>query len=81
MAKARVVWSGNRQIILLPPEFRISNREVEIFRRGDEIILREKPRGMARAFELIAGLPDDFMAMGVRTPRPRSAALSGGVSG
>jgi antitoxin VapB len=71
MAKARVVRSGNRQIVLLPPQFRIAGREVEIFRRGDEIILREKPRGMARVFELIAGLPDDFMADGRQDTPPQ----------
>jgi hypothetical protein len=37
---------------------------VEIFRRGNEIVLREKrPRpNMARAFELLVGLPDDFLS-------------------
>jgi len=33
---------------------------VEIFRRGDEIVLREKGKGLARAFEILASLPDDF---------------------
>jgi antitoxin VapB len=30
--------------------------------RGDEVVLREKGRGIARAFELIASLPEDFFA-------------------
>jgi antitoxin VapB len=34
--------------------------EVEIFRRGDEIVLREKGKGLARAFEILASLPDGF---------------------
>jgi antitoxin VapB len=33
---------------------------VEIFRRGQEVVLREKDKTLARVFELIAGLPDDF---------------------
>ena len=36
--------------------------EVEIFRRGDEIVLREKAEGLVRAFEILAELPDDFLS-------------------
>jgi antitoxin VapB len=71
MAKARVFQSGNSQAVRLPKEFRLSSKEVEIFRRGDEIVLREKPRGMARAFELLATLPEDFMADGRRDAPPQ----------
>ena len=46
----------------LPKEFRLKCTEVEIFRRGDEIVLREKGQGLARAFEILADLPDDFFA-------------------
>jgi len=53
---ARVVNSGKSQIVLLPKQFRIRSEEVEIFRRGDEIILSEKMRGVERAFDLIAEL-------------------------
>jgi antitoxin VapB len=71
MAKARVFKSGNSQAVRLPKDFRLSSAEVEIFRRGDEIVLREKPRGMARAFELLAGLPEDFMAGGRKDDPPQ----------
>ncbi|MBL6749715.1 MAG: AbrB/MazE/SpoVT family DNA-binding domain-containing protein [Nevskia sp.] len=71
MTTARVFKSGNSQAVRLPKQFRIAAAEVEIFRRGDEIVLREKAGGMARAFELIAGLPDDFFAEGRKDPRPQ----------
>jgi antitoxin VapB len=71
MAKARVFKSGNSQAVRLPKDFRLSTAEVEIFRRGDEIVLREKPRSMARAFELLAGLPEDFMADGRKDDPPQ----------
>jgi antitoxin VapB len=58
MATAKVFWSGKHQAVRLPKEFRLASDEVEIFRRGDEIILREKPRTLARAFELLCELPD-----------------------
>ena len=60
MATARVFRSGNSQAVRLPKEFRFGADEVEIFRRGDEVILREKPAGMERIFDLIASLPEDM---------------------
>ncbi len=60
MGTARVFRSGNSQAVRLPKEFRFKSKEVEIFRRGDEVVLREKPANMARAYELILGLPDDL---------------------
>ena len=59
MATARVFRSGNSQAVRLPKEFRFNSTEVEIFRRGDEIVLREKRKGLARAFEILASLPGD----------------------
>ena len=60
MSTAKVFRSGNSQAVRLPKEFRVKTSEVEIFRRGDELVLREKSGDMARAFDLLAGLPDDF---------------------
>ena len=63
MATARVFKSGNSQAVRLPKQFRFRGPEVEIFKRGDEVILREKPRGLERAFEILAGLPIDVDAI------------------
>jgi len=60
MGTARVFRSGNSQAVRLPKEFRFKGKEVEIFRRGKDVVLREKDKTLARAFELIATLPDDF---------------------
>jgi antitoxin VapB len=57
MAVAKVFQSGNSQAVRLPKQFRLTSDEVEIYRRGDEIVLREKPRNLARAFELLCDLP------------------------
>jgi antitoxin VapB len=37
---------------------------VVIFRRGDEIVLREKRRTAADIFDILASFPEDFMAEG-----------------
>jgi antitoxin VapB len=63
MARARVFKSGNSQAVRLPKKFRFRSREVEIFRRGEDVVLREKTKGMARAFDLIANLPIDVDAI------------------
>ncbi len=61
MITARVFKSGNSQAVRLPKEFRLKGQEVEIFRRGEEIVLREQQStGMARAFSLLANLPNDI---------------------
>jgi antitoxin VapB len=60
MGIAKVFQSGNSQAVRLPKEFRFETDEVEIFRRGDEIVLREKRPSLAEAFDKLAALPDDF---------------------
>jgi len=64
MATARVFRSGNSQAVRLPKEYRLKGMEVEIFRRGDEIVLREKAEGLVRAFEILADLSDDSLPEG-----------------
>jgi antitoxin VapB len=71
MATARVFKSGNSQAVRLPKEFRLSTDVVEIFRRGEEIVLREQPRGMEQVIEILAGLPDDFMTEEPDDPPPQ----------
>jgi len=71
MSIARVFQSGNSQAVRLPKQFRLKSKEVEIFRRGDEIVLREKKGSMVRAFDLLAGLPDDFEVLGRDKDRPQ----------
>jgi antitoxin VapB len=61
MAVAKVFKSGNSQAVRLPKEFRLSTEEVEIFKRGDELVLREKPRNLVRAVELLYELSEDML--------------------
>jgi len=68
MRTAKIFKSGNSQAVRLPKEFQFDVSEVEIFRRGDEVVLRKKPRNLARVFELLTGLSDDFMENGRRQP-------------
>lgn len=49
-----VFTSGNSQAVRLPKEFRVSAKTLEISRRGDEIVLRVRPRTVGA---LMADLP------------------------
>lgn len=58
-----VFTSGNSQAVRLPKEFRLNSRTVEISRRGDEIVLREKPLlvgDVIGKLPPIQGMPDDI---------------------
>ena len=62
MPTAKVFKSGNSQAVRLPKEFRFASTEVEIFRRGDEVVLREKPQSLMEAVQAWRDLPDEVFA-------------------
>ena len=57
---AKVFQSGNSQAVRLPKEFRFNTKEVQIFRRGDDIVMREKPHRLAALLEQLPPWPDDI---------------------
>ena len=71
MTMTRVFQSGNSQAIRLPKEFRLTVDKVEIFRRGDEIILREHPVNAGHIFDALAAFPEDFMSAGRQDMPPQ----------
>jgi antitoxin VapB len=60
MDYARVFQSGNSQAVRLPKEFRFKSQQVEIFRRGNEIVLRERPSDALAIFDALNQLPEDI---------------------
>lgn len=60
MSTAKIFTTGRSQAVRLPKEFRFKGHEVEIFRRGNEVVLREKGQSVAHVFDLLASLPDDL---------------------
>jgi antitoxin VapB len=71
MTKARIFKSGNSQAVRLPKEFRFDGKEVEISRRGREVVLRAPERNLAPAFAALAPMPADFMAEGRKDDAPQ----------
>ncbi len=71
MTFARIFQSGNSQAVRLPKDFRFDVDQVEIFRRGNEIVLRAVPVSAAAIFDVLAQLPVDFLAEGRQDAPPQ----------
>ncbi len=71
MTFARIFQSGNSQAVRLPKDFRFDVDQVEIFRRGDEIVLRAVPVSAAAVFDVLTQLPEDFLAEGRQDAPPQ----------
>ena len=70
MNTVKIDRSATSQSVRLPDGFQFDVDEVEIFRRGDEVILRKKMKNLREAFDLLASMPDDFFAEGRQDPPP-----------
>jgi antitoxin VapB len=77
MAETTTVFkSGNSQAVRLPKEFRFKSKTVEIFRRGNEVVLREKPLTMGEVLDSLPPLTDemaqeiDHMMAIIHEPQP-----------
>ncbi|MFN0005444.1 MAG: antitoxin, partial [Burkholderiaceae bacterium] len=44
--------SGNSQAVRLPKDFQFDVKEVEILKRGDEVVLRKKHKNMSILFDI-----------------------------
>ena len=71
MAITKVFRSGNSQAVRIPRQFQVDVDEMEITRRGEELVLRKRPRNLAGAYELLAGLSKDFLKSGRKQPKPQ----------
>ncbi len=72
MPLTRVFQSGNSQAVRLPKEFRLNTNEVEILRRGEEIVLRRRQFSLRSALEQLSRLPPDALT----AAEPTAAAPS-----
>ena len=68
MDTAKIFKSGNSQAVRLPKEYQFDVSEVEIFRRGDEIVIRKTLQDSTGIFKLLANMSDDFLENGRQQP-------------
>lgn len=73
MTTAKVFQSGNSQAVRLPKEFRFTACEVEIYRRGHEVVLREKTQSLGQLLEGLPPWPEDFVVPEDAPPQDREA--------
>jgi antitoxin VapB len=73
MRTAKVFMSGNSQAVRLPKEFKLDVSEVDIFRQGEDIVLRPTKRSVADVIAQLGKLQGEFMADGrdLSTPTER----------
>jgi len=62
MKIAKIFKCGNSQALRLPKDFQFSSKEVEIFKRSGDVVLREIPKNLRKAFELLVSMPTDFFS-------------------
>lgn len=63
MATARLFKLGNSQAVRIPARYRMRAKEVEIFERNGELVLRPKPRNAAEFFARIRAMGGDWSDM------------------
>lgn len=63
MSTAKIFKSGNSQAVRLPKQFRFQASQVEIFRRGEEVVLRERRvsagQRLRELFKSLPPMPED----------------------
>jgi len=69
MAITKVFWSGNSQVVRIPKRFRFRSQQVEILKRGEDVVLRERQEDLSAAFGLLTSLSPDFFKGGRRQPK------------
>jgi antitoxin VapB len=71
MQTTKVFQSGNSQAVRIPREFQFDVTEVEIERRGDELILRRPATDLSPAFAALVDMPSDFFLEGRQDSPPQ----------
>lgn len=56
VARAKIFMHGRSQAVRLPKEFRLPGQEVEVFRQGDDVVLRPLTRPQINWEEIWAKL-------------------------
>lgn len=76
MATAKLFKHGGSQAVRLPEDFRFEGTEVEIERRGHEVVLRPKPKARLETLADVARFMRENFPEGRNFPDPRAAAES-----
>lgn len=64
METAKLFQNGSSQAVRLPKAYRISGKEVKIFKKGKQIIIEPIEATWVSFFESLNDFPEDFMQDG-----------------
>lgn len=71
MITTKIFKSGNSLAVRLPKELCFNeSEEVEMFKRGDEIVIRHKSINLSAVFDLLTDMPEDYMSGKREDPQP-----------
>ena len=76
MTYARVFWAGRSQAVRLPKEFQVASARLEIFRRGEDIVLREQPVNATVIFDTLVEMPADFITASRSDDAPQERGVT-----
>lgn len=68
METAKIFQNGSSQAVRLPKIFRISGKEVKIFKKGNQVILEPIETTWDSLFQSLDEFPIDFMKDGRKQP-------------
>ncbi len=71
MKTTRVFQSGNSRAVRIPRGIRMPVGEVEIYERGEEVVIRRPRETLADIPGLLASLPEDFLPDGCSDSPPQ----------
>lgn len=75
MAITRVFKSGNSQAVRIPKELQFDTKEVEIVKRGDELVIRKPLSYGQRVLQAFSGFSEDFFKNGRQQPKMQKRKL------
>ncbi|MBV8802701.1 MAG: AbrB/MazE/SpoVT family DNA-binding domain-containing protein [Gammaproteobacteria bacterium] len=71
MKMTKIFKCGNSQAVRLPKDFQLKGEIVEIFKKNKDIVIREIPQNLSKAFTLLTLMPNDFFNDGREDEKPQ----------
>jgi len=68
MKTAKLFQNGRSQAVRLPKEFRFEGDEVEIYRRGNAVVLLPRKKKASALLDVLGKFSNDFMEDGRQQP-------------
>lgn len=61
----------NSQAVRIPKNSQFRNSTLKVFKRGKDIVIREIPKNLVKAYNLLTQFPEDFYTEGRKDTPPQ----------